>query len=148
MARAHNKAMKELLGHPSAVGHDVISVTATAVSGVAAHTALTAGGTNGATLFAVPRDGVLDFVCSNVSPALGAGTLNVAVHKNGAVVMSGVLNSTQSRQYASVFSPRSGNIVTVSSGDVLAAYYSISSALSPGVQSYGVNTRIGLTYRE
>lgn len=148
MGRATNKALKELVGHPSVVGHDVVITSAAGVSGVASHTAMTAGGANGTNLFVLPRAGLLDFVCANVSPALAAGTLNVAVHKNGAVVMSGVLNSTNPSRYASVYSPLSGNTVTVASGDSVACFYSISSALSPGVTSYGVNTRVGITYRE
>lgn len=147
MSAGSKKLKKELYGHPAVVGRDVISVGVTAVSGVVGHTAQT-DGANGCNRFVLPRGGYLDFACANVSPALTDGSMEVAVHLNGEVVMSGALDTNNASQFANVFHPDLNNAVVVSSGDILQCFYAISDALSPGVQAYALNTRVGITYRD
>lgn len=146
MSAGSKKLKKELYGHPAVVGRDVISVGATAISGVVGHTAQT-DGANGCNRFVLPRDGYLDFACANVSPELTAGSLEVAVHVNGKVVMSGVLGSGDAH-YAEVYHPDHGNAVVLAPGDVVQCFYAVSSDLSPGVQAHALNTRLGITYRD
>lgn len=146
MGRATNKALKELMGHPSDVGRDLLSVGAGSLSGIVAHTVQDTA--DGVSSFVVPRNGFLDFVCANASPSVGAGSLNVAVYKNGSLVGSGSFTSSNPDRVDMVYSPKSGNQVTIASGDTIAAHYSVTSELSLGVQTTAVNTRIGLTYRE
>lgn len=146
MGRATNKALKELMGRPSEVGRDLISVGAASLSGVVGHTVQDTA--DGVSSFVVPRKGFIDFVCANVSPAVSNGSLNVALYKNGSLVGSGSFTSSVPSVVDMVYSPRSGNQVAIASGDTLAVFYSVTDALSPGTQDYAINTRIGLTYRE
>jgi hypothetical protein len=149
MSAGTKRLKKELYGHPSVLGHDVISVGVVNVSGVVGHTVQT-DGANGCNRFVLPRGGYLDFAVANVSPVIASGSLNVAVHVNGAVVMSGSLNSSNPAQFANAFHPDLGNTVALASGDVVQCFYAISTGLgSVGVGSnHSLNTRLGITYRD
>lgn len=145
MGKEYKRRNKELLGKPAVRGYDVMSATVSSVSGVTAHTAV---GGDGANNFVVPRDGLLDFMVVNVSPALTAGQLSFALHKNGSVVHSGNMSSTVPSLLEKFWHTEDGNEVTVASGDVLQVHYAISSALSPGVSARSAQARLGLRYRK
>lgn len=149
MSAGSKKLKKELYGHPAVVGRDVVSVGATALSGVVGHTPQT-NGSNGCDYFVLPRAGYIDFACANVSPVVASGSLEVAVHLNGAVVMSGALNSSNANQFANAFSHDGGNEVAVASGDVLQCFYAVSTILGSGgaPSNHALNTRVGITYRD
>lgn len=149
MSAGSKKLKKELYGHPAVVGRDVISVGVTNVSGVVGHTVQT-DGANGCDRFVLPRGGYLDFACANVSPVVASGSLEVAVHLNGEVVMSGAIDSSNDAQFANVFHPDLNNAVVLASGDVLQCFYAISAGLGDvGVGSnHSLNTRLGITYRD
>lgn len=145
MGLEYKRRKKEEYGKPAVVGHDVFGVTVSSVSGVVGHTTL---GEDGSNRMVCPRDGLLDFMVVNVSPAVGAGSLNVAVHKNGSVVHSGALTSANPNIVEKFWNKEAQNEVAITSGDLLQVHYSISSALSPGLQSHSVSARLGLRYRE
>lgn len=145
---AHTKRLKkELYGHPSVVGHDVVSMGIATVSGVVGHTAQALQSWD---RFVSPRAGFIDFACANVAPVIASGSLEVAVHLNGAVVMSGALSSANSAQLANVFNADAGNALPIASGDVIQMFYAISAGLgSVGVgANHHLNTRVGITYRD
>jgi hypothetical protein len=145
MGREWKRRKAESYGKPAVFGYDVLPVTVSSVSGVVGHTTL---GGDGGNRFVLPKDALLDFLVANVSPALTAGTLSVALHKDGVLVHSGVLNSTVPAQVHKFWHADSNNEVAAASGSVLQMHYAISSALSPGVTSYNVSARCGVRYRE
>jgi hypothetical protein len=145
MGLEYRRRHKELLGKPYLVGQDVFKVTVSSVSGLVGHTTL---GGDGSNRLVCPRAGLLDCLVVNVSPALTAGTLSVALHKNGVVVHSGSLSSANPNLVEKFWNIKHGNEVVLASGDLLQTHYAISSALSPGVSSYSVSARLGLRYRE
>lgn len=146
MGKEYKRRNKELLGKPAVRGYDVLSVGVGSLSGVVGHSTLaTAGGTN---RFVSPEAGLLDFLVVNVSPALTAGTLSVALHQNGSLVHSGVLNSAVPAVTSKFWHTEDNSEVALASGDVLQVHYAVGSALSPGVTDYEVNARVGLRYRK
>lgn len=145
MGKEWKRRTSELNGKPSVFGYDVLPVTVNSISGVVGHTTL---GGDGANRFVLPKNALLDFVVANVSPALTAGSLSVALHKNGSLVHSGVLSSTNPSVMEKFWHADNNNEVAASSGDLLQVHYAISSALSPGVQTYSVSARVGVRYRE
>lgn len=149
MSASTKKLKKELYGHPAVVGRDIISVGVVGVSGVVGHTVQT-DGANGCSRYVLPRNGYLDFACANVSPVVASGSLEIAVHLNGAVVMSGALDTSNNAQYANVFNADANNAVVLASGDVVQCFYAVSEELGDvGVPAaHALNTRLGITYRD
>lgn len=145
MGKEWKRRTSELNGKPAVFGYDVLPVTVNSLSGVIGHTTL---GGDGANRFVLPKNALLDFVVANVSPALTAGSMSVALHKNGALVHSGVLSSTNASTMEKFWHADSNNEVTAASGDLIQLHYAVSSALSPGVQTYSVSARVGVRYRE
>lgn len=144
----HTKRLKkELYGHPSVIGRDVVSMGVATVSGVVGHTAQALNSWN---RFVAPRAGFIDFAVANVAPVIASGSLEVAVHLNGAVVMSGALSASNPAEFSNVFNADAGNALPIASGDVVQMFYAISAGLGAvGVGSnHHLNTRVGITYRD
>lgn len=145
MGLEYRRRHKELLGKPYLIGQDVYQTTVSSVSGVVGNTVV---GGDGSNRMLAPKPGLLDFLVVNVSPALTAGNLAVALHKNGVVVHSGSLTSSNANLVEKFWNIKHGNEQPFASGDLFQVHYAISSALSPGVTAYSVSARLGLRYRE
>jgi hypothetical protein len=148
MSKEYKKRIKEQYGRPAVLGTDVLSTSVASVSGVVGHTALGVAGAAGCSRFVLPRAGYLDYFIVNCSPAVTAGNLAVSLSKNGVVVASGELTSTNADRIERCFNVENSSQVTVASGDLLTMAYAISSALSPGITAVSLNARAGLTYRD
>lgn len=99
-----------------------------------------------------PRDGQVDFVIVDVTPAVTSGTLNVAVYNNGTVIASGQVVSGAGNGIEKLYHHQSSNAgapKTIASGSFTHVEYSVSTKIGEDGQiGRAVNARVGLRYRD
>ena len=99
-----------------------------------------------------PRDGQIDYVLVDVTPAVTSGVLSVAVYNNGTVISSGQVTSAAGNGIEQLYHYQSSNAgapKTISSGSFTHVEYAVSTKVGEDGQiGRAVNARVGLRYRD
>jgi hypothetical protein len=144
MGRTWKEAQRAINGNPVEF-HDVLSHTVTGLSGVVSPSLIaTIQGQQ------APRDGLIDWITADVTPAITSGSLSFGVYNAGTVIASGDL--TSGRRMSRMFhyqGSNAGEPKAIASGSVTHIEYKVGTALGDnGVTARALNVRVGLRYRD
>ena len=99
-----------------------------------------------------PRDGQIDFVLVDVTPAVTSGVLSVAVYNAGVVIASGQVSSAAGNGIERLYhhqSSNAGSPPVIASGSFTHVEYAVSTKVGEDGQiGRAVNARVGLRYKD